>query len=242
MLQLIGFFVAILGRLIYGLPITPLEVATSAFAICSLGAWMFLIFKPKDASTPVVLATYDSREELDEDLEEFKRYLKSKEKRTNTSRDGKPPRAVDLASTLTFDVAWKGSIWLFLFCCGSAIFGGIHVAGWNLQFPSVADMWLWRSCAIATTAIPATIALGFGLLGGLAGLVSTVFEKVTKKDTPEWLEFIFVAIVVLAFGILILGYVLARLVLIVEMFRTLFYLPPGAYNTPSWSIDIPHIS
>ena len=42
--------------------------------------------------------------------------------------------------------------------------------------------------------------------------------------------------------VVISTYVLARLVLLVETIRTLFYPPVAVYETPSWSIGIRHIS
>lgn len=37
------------------------------------------------------------------------------------------------------------------------------------------------------------------------------------------------------------AYGIARCILIVEMIRTLFYLPPDAYMTPNWSWSIPQM-
>jgi hypothetical protein len=39
---------------------------------------------------------------------------------------------------------------------------------------------------------------------------------------------------------LIFLYIIARLALLVEIFRTLFFLPPDAYVS-TWASDIPHI-
>jgi hypothetical protein len=44
-----------------------------------------------------------------------------------------------------------------------------------------------------------------------------------------------------AFAILIFLYTIARIMLIVEVFRSLLFLPVDTYLTPKWSMDIPYI-
>ena len=93
------------------------------------------------------------------------------------------------------------------------------------------DQWLWRSAAMATTVIP-IIALPITVTLGLRHEIERTgrfWDLYVNK-----IGFMLVCVVVPA-------YVIARIVLIVEMTRTLLYLPPGAFETPSWSIGIPHI-
>ena len=58
-LQLVDFFVGVIARVAEGLPVPPLEVAVSAFAVCSIDTCAFLFKKPKDVATTITLATYD---------------------------------------------------------------------------------------------------------------------------------------------------------------------------------------
>ena len=89
---------------------------------------------------------------------------------------------------------------------GTAL-GAIHLAGWNLEFPSTADKWLWRSSAIVTTAVPGLMALHTPFLLALADL--------TSGDTIwSFLDFILIFV-----GSVL--YIVGRGILIVEMIRTL---------------------
>jgi len=36
---------------------------------------------------------------------------------------------------------------------GGAMFGSIHVAGWNLQFPTGVEQELWRICTVIITCL-----------------------------------------------------------------------------------------
>ena len=112
------------------------------------------------------------------------------------------------------------------------IFGSIHLAGWNLEFPSDADKLLWRCSSITSTAIPLLFLLLFWTL--FFDLYPESSESLLVKCLQWATEKIF--------GIGILLYLVARIVLLVEMIRSLFYLPPMAYVAPSWTNAIPHIS
>lgn len=121
---------------------------------------------------------------------------------------------------------------------GSAIglvFGAIHLSGWDLEFPSVADKWLWRSSSLATTILPVVFIVWYA---------TGIPEGSTKwmDALPKPLRLLFQLCWAWIFIIGIICYVAGRGILLVEMIRTLFYLPPRTYLTPSWSVDIPHIS
>ena len=72
-LQLISFFSIVLARVSQDLPICPLEVATSAFAVCSVVTYVFLYYKPQGAYAPLYLGIYDK---VPQEIQELKqRYL-----------------------------------------------------------------------------------------------------------------------------------------------------------------------
>jgi hypothetical protein len=99
---------------------------------------------------------------------------------------------------------------------GGTIFGGLHCLAWNFQFPTRAELLLWRVCSIATTILP---------------LLSTYFNLqwsycngwVGKSSMAQRL---YGPIVVIVF---IIPYVLAREFLLVETSRSLFFLPPEVF-------------
>ncbi|KAK4921655.1 hypothetical protein LTR49_010941 [Elasticomyces elasticus] len=109
--------------------------------------------------------------------------------------------------------------------------GALHVAGWNLHFPTVVELWLWRTAAITSTAI-----LPFGLLAAVTImlLLSLVEDHLdVPEDLGMWL-------MIILGGFVSVVYVASRLVLIVEMLRCLFFLQPEAFQA-TWAASIPHI-
>ncbi|KAK5737881.1 hypothetical protein LTR17_006319 [Elasticomyces elasticus] len=111
--------------------------------------------------------------------------------------------------------------------------GALHVAGWNLHFPTVVELWLWRTAAITSTAI-----LPFGLLAAVTiMLLLSLLED--RLDVPDDLGLSMWLMIILG-GIVSVAYVGSRLVLIVEMLRCLFFLQPEAFQA-TWTANIPHI-
>ncbi|KAL6814652.1 hypothetical protein V8C40DRAFT_107654 [Trichoderma camerunense] len=106
---------------------------------------------------------------------------------------------------------------------GAAVFGGIHVAAWNFAFPSAVELTLWRCTSVYTAAAPLCTIV----------LISIYNELNLNEIFGESLSTIlFVASTSF--------YVLARLFIVVEMFRTLCFLPPGSYVS-AWTSGIPHV-
>ncbi|KAJ7130489.1 hypothetical protein C8R44DRAFT_613590 [Mycena epipterygia] len=106
------------------------------------------------------------------------------------------------------------------------IFGAIHCAAWNADFPSTIEMWMWRSCSLMVAAIPAAL----GLVGALGvSTLGTAFEDTLK------------AIMAIIVMVSILLYPIARLFLITIPFTSLRALLPGAFIDVDWSVYIPHL-
>lgn len=93
-------------------------------------------------------------------------------------------------------------------------YGGLHLLTWNAPFSSRAEQILWRFSGLL---IPASIANLLAL-------------KSFKNSTAFFLAIS-----------LALGYLLARVFLVVECFLQLARLPQSAYLVPSWSQYFPHL-
>ncbi|KAJ7130466.1 hypothetical protein C8R44DRAFT_872266 [Mycena epipterygia] len=106
------------------------------------------------------------------------------------------------------------------------IFGAIHCAAWNTDFPSTIEMWMWRACSLMVTTIPAALGLVIALGTSIGGTV--------LKDTLDLICIIIVFI-------LIPLYPIARLFLITMTFTSLRALPPGTFIDVDWSVYIPHL-
>lgn len=96
---------------------------------------------------------------------------------------------------------------------GGVIFGAIHVAAWNLSFPTAIEQTLWRTASILSTALLPIMYLPL---------------LVNKYIIPGHVPLMLIRVWDITFGGL---YVIARALLLVEIFRTLFYLPKVAYVT-----------
>ncbi|KLO08944.1 hypothetical protein SCHPADRAFT_858427 [Schizopora paradoxa] len=117
----------------------------------------------------------------------------------------------------------------------TAVYGSVHLFGWNSQFPTQVERILWR---IATVSICSSgtnfivFSLLFAFLGGFA-------EAILHWDVGDFVK-IFWAYCIIPFTILL--YLLGDLYLLVESIRQLFYLPSEAFVTASWSNYFPHFS
>lgn len=101
-----------------------------------------------------------------------------------------------------------------------AVYGLVHLFGWNAQFPSLVERSLWR---IATAAICSS-----GVVFSAMAWVSIALDEVEL-------------LTLFIFGFLGL-YVLSTMYLLLESIRQLFYLPPEAFVVTSWSNYLPHFS
>ncbi|PYI05140.1 hypothetical protein BO78DRAFT_398443 [Aspergillus sclerotiicarbonarius CBS 121057] len=134
----------------------------------------------------------------------------------------------------------------------SILFGGLHLIAWHFDFPTRVEQILWRVAALICVSIgPAICVLGF-LVQYLDDLAKKAKDKrqshSVDTDNKAWtwnrtaagtfktLSFLLTWSALL----LTLGYILARLYLLVEVFRALCYLPPSAY-IGTWAGNLPNI-
>jgi len=99
------------------------------------------------------------------------------------------------------------------FIFGGIVYGSIHIAGWKLMFPTPIEQMLWRISSILLATLLPVVLLPLYLSLYSSHLEGFLFENV-----------ILLQIWGLVFGVL---YIAARLFLLVEIFRTLLYLPQG---------------
>jgi hypothetical protein len=114
----------------------------------------------------------------------------------------------------------------------AVVFGAIHCIAWSFQFPTHVEKILWRSSAIVITCTPAFFSTH-------RSLVWLAYRKGRKKSPPlfGW-ESTLTGVLITAVMIL---YLFARLILLTLAILSLRALPPGAYQTVSWTHFIPHV-
>lgn len=203
-LQIAFFCLNCLTRAIRHLPLTLLELGTLGFAACTILTYIILFKKPRSVAHPIVLADLNAGSHRDFDLG-------AGALDTERTHNNHVPVLEREVCGVELNAIAMGGL--------AVLLGAIHVAGWDFAFPTAADRWAWRACAVASTvAIPALL-VGVGALDAtsLAGFWAT------------WLLYAGLG-----------AYCVMRVVLIAEMVRCLFYLPAAAYTT-TWAANIPHV-
>lgn len=110
------------------------------------------------------------------------------------------------------------------------IFGSFHLLAWGFTFPSAVERLTWQIASVAITVIPAVILVVMALL--LLG-VSGRIRSVSGEGILLWFSLYPMIFVSALFG-------LGRIFLIVEAFRSLYFLPPSAY-VAAGSSNVPSI-
>jgi len=132
------------------------------------------------------------------------------------------------------DIIFDFSSILFLIVIAglSTIYGAIHLAAWNFNFPSPQEQIIWRiSCIIIASGIPIIV---------LAFVVLVVFIEVVENHILRGMDcgIFFPIYMVMLLGLLYSG---ARLFIIVESFISIRKLPLGVFVTIDWAKYIPHL-
>ena len=136
----------VVSRLFQHQAVTLLEVTTTGYVFCAVGAYAAWWKKPQGCSVPIVLPYSDASTEFGSN----RRY----ETHSGTWRESlwagrewtemfryNPIRDSDYVLLRTKFI--RGLILL-----GLSTFGAIHCASWNVTLPSRTELWLWRSSAL----------------------------------------------------------------------------------------------
>ncbi len=109
---------------------------------------------------------------------------------------------------------------------GGILFGGLHCLAWNFQFPTSEEALAWKICSILTTSIPILSIVPFVFWNRLVPSLMLVADNDSEfQSSNRYARFLVGVILIL----LLVTYTLARLFLMVEIFRSLFFLPPEAF-------------
>jgi hypothetical protein len=236
-LQGLWLIVQLIVRWSKHLPSSQLELVAAAYAGCSMLTYVLFWFKPKDVGQPrdFPAARYPTAEEILEIAMEgpttvfhyregywmpnntVHRIRRSKNQETDTA---------DRYPRITFMI---GSV------TSAIIFGTPHLFAWNFAFPTTVERLIWRIAAVLVVILP--------VLGLVVDLVFSFFYKrkarTAQTSLPGHFQNRFLNIVSKIIWIFALPYLLARVYMIAEVFRSLCYLPPHAFRT-TWSSSVPH--
>lgn len=211
MLQIFYFVLTVLARLKEEVSICALELGTAAFVLCSTPTYVATWRTPKSPETSVVLLRNASPDTM--------RHVKKVAKQAPAANT-RQARWIDYSVPPSdFADRTASNLELIVLVLVVLSFNSVHVAGWNLSFPTTVDVWLWRCSALAALVVPAI-----------------TFLVVAYEDGTNGFRLVTLMILVAC----LLLYVTARLLLIVEMFRELAYLTPDHFAA-TWTANIPHI-
>lgn len=207
------------------LPISELEVATIAFATCTIIANCFWWSKPLDVRMTTAVR-YDGI--LPASLSSLA--SKGWKDRKSLQRVKMTTRIIRRGSrrSMFFNLVLP----LFLF---STAFSVVHLVAWDFDFATPREGCLWRTCSLIATLAPIIIA------GSLQ--VASIWDTGVATDrsqktiaAPE-----FAVLVILCYFLSILAYVVARVVLIFLVFYCLRSMPVGIYSSIPWLEFMPHV-
>lgn len=112
------------------------------------------------------------------------------------------------------------------------VFSAVDFIAWNFAFPTPAEKQLWRTCSNLGLVAPV-----YGMLGRY--LEPHHWPRWFKQPFPSQVLDDFVGDMLILF-VSFTYHLLARGYILVEVFRSLAYLPPDAFET-SWPANLPHI-
>ena len=220
--QIAWTVVQIIARGARHLAISQLEIAVMAFSACAVIIYALNWTKPKSVQVPHTILRY--KEGIPHQVSSFLKIGSDSPAQRTLWTEAFHNQASKLCIGSAIPNDWDPSdasyntVGTLL---ASVVFGGIHIAAWGFLFPTAIEQIFWRAASLWCTCI-------FLVVCGLSVLGNTVLGNNER---------LLIAIVQLVFGL----YVLARLYLVVEIFRCLCFLPPDAYIS-TWATNFPHVA
>lgn len=202
----------------------PLEIATLAFAVLAFVTYLLLFKHPQDLKTPFQVTA--NRLPTSDELRAIAIMSPDALWAGGTAADHFIPkntyhrrRGIDLGA---------GPMFVGCGIIGGFLFGSIHLFAWNFTYPTYIEKLLWISSSLITALVPLLIILVVGIFSICTPEPRGRSAAISTKAC--WLLVIMMAIL----------FLIARVFLLVEMFRSLYYLPPDAF-LKTWTTNIPHI-
>lgn len=238
-LHITWLVISVIARAVQKLAISQLEITVLAFSACALVTYLLLWYKPQDVKVPtyVDISSTLTREQI---IQLAARSPVSTPMVHQYWLHGVAIRAMadnvfPWSPGIKFKLSYVMKDHIFLnpifvgIAGGGVIFGGVHFAAWNFTFPTPIETLLWR--------ISCTYLVMYPLLGTL---IYCVVQEVTRKCGVEDVK---VDKMLRPLGrVTVPVYLLARVFLLVEVFRCLAYPPPSTFMDVGWPSVIPHIN
>ena len=214
--QAAWFAIELIARRAAALPSSALEISTVAFVACALLIYLIEWPKAKDIAVPFYLETNA--------IVSPANFLLIAEAAPITFLQKRRYYIAQSCVHQVLDGRWRKEHidrMVILVCILSiTIYGGIHFFAWNLEFPTSVERLLWRIAALTISIAPAVCAL------------LVLMEDLVRHRTDKMSQW--------SVACLAPAYLGARLYIMAESFRALYYLPPQAF-VATWATNAPHI-
>ncbi|KFY27785.1 hypothetical protein V493_03307 [Pseudogymnoascus sp. VKM F-4281 (FW-2241)] len=216
-IQILWAIATAITRAHLGLAISVLEISVLAFAACALLIYAVYWSSPKDVSVPITFLQWPGA--IPSPVMDIILGPNPCHNSTSFQTKRKQKATSNLDQNNEAGLVSNSSV-LFV----PLIFGAPHLLAWNFTFPTSAEGILWRTTSIYCSLVGLIFYIcqethNIVLSLRLSGRVLTLLEDIS-------------------FGVFLVVYILARLFMIVETFRTLLFLPPSAYIA-TWTSSAP---
>ncbi|KAH0542625.1 hypothetical protein FGG08_003033 [Glutinoglossum americanum] len=255
-MQILWLVISVIARSAYHLPCSQLEILTLAFAACAVPTYATLWFKPKDVETPMYIGasahSYDALRSALRDSSVSNSFISDTLAIRPTHSYGASGDRIPNDSYRRLEEASVQSVTTWL-AIATLVFGSIHVAAWNFDFPTPVERMLWRVCSILSSTIPSVLFVIDALNAKLQVLRDRGIEEdpdpdddfgavIYRADCLTTLLFdccgsIIHSLLVLAFTTI---YMVSRLIIIALALTSLRSMPDGVYKV-TWAKNIPNV-
>lgn len=220
--QILWLCIQLITRLSRGIPTTQFEILTLAFAVCSLFTYGLSYSRPKDVHTvrEVLAVRYPTPAEL----------MQIAVVGPTCWKYFHHDPSIPNFATHKMDVPHFGNS----IAVALVVFGSLHLAAWNLEFPTDLERRLWQASAVVTIVAFPTVVMIRRLSTKISKLVTGREDDKANYTSPSVVLIGFIAY--LAFG----AFLAARAFILVEIIRSLAYQSPEAFRT-TWTANIPHV-
>ena len=237
-LQITALVIQIIARSFQGLATTLLEISVLAFAACALVTYILLWHKPQDVKEPVYVDIDKilTRQQIINLaarapvatllIHDF--WLHGVSIRAQADNIFPWTPGIRIKLPFTKEATLVSPVVLGI-GGGGVLFGAVHFVAWDFTFPSSTERLLWRiSCCILVV---------FPLLGTAFYCIKQHTAKRDGEEDSKVNRSLRPLMYVIGFS-----YLLARIYLLVEVFRALAYPEPSTFKQVNWPSAIPYMN
>ncbi|PMD14871.1 hypothetical protein NA56DRAFT_582915 [Hyaloscypha hepaticicola] len=248
LIQVSYLIIQLVVRKVAHLPSTQLEIETLAYSASSILTYLLSWNRPQGIETvhliPVKQNARDRKFVVETLAKDGPMYLWLDHRPEDTFDENLGPAPIpndatyfgaelNLPESVYKALAWNSEIATLAFgvIVGGTLFGGLHCLAWDFSFPTHWEALTWRISSIMISALPplSIVPVSFWIR-------SNPWNLQRERKVSPTTRIILKLVLLMVF---IVPYFLARLFLIVEIFRSLFFLPPEAF-IDTWSGSFPH--